>query len=121
MSLLPHKQPVVTNVATGRWLKGNRRKQTGMTAPANTVAPSITGTPQVGVASTCATGTWTGTPTPSLGYQWTVAGVVVAGATSSTYTPVAADSGKALICVVTRSNHVGVVSAATPAKTVTPA
>jgi hypothetical protein len=65
----------------------------------NTVAtnmPSITGTLQVGQVLTSTNGTWAGT-TPTFTRQWlrcSATGdqcVAIAGATSATYTPVAAD------------------------------
>jgi hypothetical protein len=72
--------------------------------PANTVAPSISGTPKVGSTVTGVRGTWTGVPTPTLSYQWfrcrsagstssaTPTGcTLISAATSSTYRLVAAD------------------------------
>jgi hypothetical protein len=59
--------------------------------------PSITGTAQVGQVLTSTNGTWAGTPTPTFSRQWlrcTATGgqcIAIAGATSTTYTPVTAD------------------------------
>jgi len=47
------------------------------TAPANTVAVTITGTAVVGDILTAVPGTWTGVPTPNLTYQWLSAGVPI--------------------------------------------
>jgi len=47
-------------------------EEPGGEAPANTVAPAITGTPQVGETLTRTAGTWTGTPTPTVAAQWQV-------------------------------------------------
>lgn len=68
-------------------------------APANTVAPGITGTAQVGQVLTRSTGTWSGTPTYT--QQWSADGVAIDGATASTYTPVVGDVGKVVTVAVT--------------------
>jgi hypothetical protein len=90
-------------------------------SPANSALPTISGSPVVTKALTASTGTWSGTPAPTFAYQWrscNSAGtscVAIAGATSSTYTPVSADAGSRLTVVVTATNGVGSVSAsATP-------
>lgn len=68
-------------------------------APINTVAPTISGTNQVGSTLSSSTGTWSGSPS-SYAYQWQRAGANIAGATSSTYLVVGADAGNALTCNV---------------------
>ena len=69
---------------------------------ANLTPPSITGTAKVGQVLTATAGTWNpGAVTAA--YQWVVAGTDVAGATTSTYTPVAGDVGKAVTVRVTAS------------------
>ncbi|SDE18901.1 M1 family aminopeptidase [Nocardioides lianchengensis] len=61
--------------------------------------PTLSGTPTVDAAVSAVAGTWTsGT---ALTYQWSVAGTPVSGATAASYTPVAADLGKALTVAVT--------------------
>jgi hypothetical protein len=80
------------------------------TLPANTVAPAITGTAQVGVTLTADEGTWTGIPTPTLTLQWFADGVAIAGATASTYDPVAGDIGAVITVRVTATNVRGTVS-----------
>jgi hypothetical protein len=62
--------------------------------------PTITGAPRVGTTVSATPGTWTPAGT-SPAYQWLVAGAPVAGATAASYTPVAADAGKALQVRVT--------------------
>jgi hypothetical protein len=69
-----------------------------LTAP----APTITGVVRVGSTLTVSAGTWGPSPV-TLKYQWKAAGVAIAGATASTYTPVAANLGKALTVTVTGS------------------
>lgn len=65
-------------------------------APANTGAPSITGTPEVGQALTGSNGAWSGGPS-SYNYKWqrsangTSGWADIAGATSASYTLQAAD------------------------------
>jgi len=62
--------------------------------------PKITGTAAVGKVLTAVPGTWSPSST-KLSYQWLRAGVAISGATSSTYTLVAADAGKAISVKVT--------------------
>ena len=67
----------------------------------NVTPPAITGTPAVGQALTASTGTWNLKGT-TFHYQW-LAGTTAVGADSATYTPTAADVGKAISVVVTAS------------------
>lgn len=80
-------------------------------APANTVAPAVTGTTALGDTLTTTDGTWTGTPTPTFTYQWQRNGSNIGGATASTRVIAAADQGTTLRCVVTGTNTAGAVSA----------
>ncbi|MCI0362886.1 MAG: hypothetical protein L0219_03340, partial [Phycisphaerales bacterium] len=84
--------------------------------PVNTVVPTITGIAQVGQTLTATTGTWTNSPT-SFAYQWNRAGTPIAGATTSTYVPVAADVGNALTVSVVATNSSGPSASATSAAT----
>lgn len=79
-----------------------------LAAPAWSVAPSISGTKEAGQTLTCAPGTITGHPTPSVAYQWKRAGVAIAGATASTWV---ATAGSVVTCTVTATNSQGVASA----------
>lgn len=85
------------------------------TDPANTVAPSITGTARVGFTLTAANGTWTGKPAPALTRQWKAAGVAIVGATGATYVPVVADIGKTITVTVTGNSSAGQASATSAA------
>ncbi|WP_405600190.1 hypothetical protein OG741_21295 [Streptomyces sp. NBC_01410] len=67
---------------------------------ANTAAPAIQGTAQVGATLTANPGSWTPTPA-SYGYQWKADGEAVSGATASTYTVPASLLGKKLTVSVT--------------------
>lgn len=80
-------------------------------APANTVAPSITGTTVQGSTLTAADGTWTGTPAPTLTRQWKRNGVNISGATATTYVLTASDVGATITVTVTATNTIGSVSA----------
>ncbi|NQX28343.1 S8 family peptidase [Microbacteriaceae bacterium VKM Ac-2854] len=64
--------------------------------------PTISGTPRVGTVLTANPGAWSPQPV-TLGYQWKRGGTAIAGATASTYTPVAADQGAAVTVTVTGS------------------
>lgn len=80
-------------------------------APVNTVAPVISGSTTVGSTLTCSTGTWTGNPPPSFGYQWKRAGADIGGAVANTYVTQAADVGELITCTVTGTNVAGSASA----------
>lgn len=90
-------------------------------APANTALPEITGTVKVAEELTTSAGTWTGTPTPTISYQWQKSddGVDgwddITGATSATYLVDAGDETKFLRCVVTGTNTEGTKTVETAA------
>jgi hypothetical protein len=78
--------------------------------PANTVAPSLSGTATVGQTLTIANGTWTNSPT-SYQYAWQRCSptcAAISGAYGSTYTLASADAGatiKALVWALNASGH----------------
>jgi hypothetical protein len=83
----------------------------------NTSLPTISASPVEGQSLAAASGTWIGTPAPTLTYQWRRCDsggancVAIAGATSSTYTLTSADVGSTIDVVVTGTNSGGSVSA----------
>ena len=87
--------------------------QSANVAPANTAAPSVSGTAKVGQTLTTTDGTWTGTPTPTYTYKWKVADTSggsysdISGATSSTFTITSAQAGKYIKAEVTATNVAG--------------
>ncbi len=86
------------------------------TAPANSVAPTITGTPTVGETLTANNGTWTGREAPAtFAYQWKADGENIAGATAKTYTLTEAEEGETITVTVTASNWKGSTSATSTA------
>jgi hypothetical protein len=56
-------------------------------------------------------GTWQGVAPISFGYQWKRDGVNIAGATSNTYTLVAADYGAVISCDIPANNSLGTTTA----------
>ncbi len=88
-----------------------------VTAPSNSIAPSRSGTAEVGNELTCSTGTWGNWPT-SYSFQWTRGGLMIWGATNNAYTVSAYDRGGELACYVTATNFAGSTSAATEPFTV---
>ena len=82
----------------------------GTAAPANAVAPVISGTAQSGQVLSATQGTWTGDWPLTFTYQWSRDGVDLGGATSSTYTVVSGDVGHLLTCRVTATNSLGSAS-----------
>jgi len=84
--------------------------------PANTTAPSITGTPKVGETLTAQNGTWSNSPT-AFQYQWQrcdtsgAACTNVPGATQKTYLLTSGDAGRTMRVRVTGINAEGAVNA----------
>ena len=77
-------------------------------APAWTADPTPSATdPVVGDTAVITGGTTSGSPLPTLSYQWKRDGSDIAGATSRQYDVVVADGGTALTCVVTATNSEG--------------
>jgi hypothetical protein len=71
-----------------------------LSKPVNTVLPSLTGTPAVGKALSCSTGSWTNNPT-SFTYTWLRNGSLIPGQAASTYIVQSADLGHSISCEVT--------------------
>jgi hypothetical protein len=90
--------------------------------PVNAGAPTITGTARRNEVLTEHHGTWTNAPA-SYGYQWQrcsalgTACLPIAGATSSTYTLVAADIGATIVLAETATNAGGTSAATSSAAT----
>lgn len=80
--------------------------------PVNTSGPSISGNASVGSVLTASAGTWS--DSPSFTYQWTRNGTNIGGATSSTYTLVAADAFTSIGVTVTATNTAGAPTASSP-------
>ncbi len=80
----------------------------------NTVAPSITGTAEVGSTLTASTGTWTG-DSLTFTYQWYRGDEPINGATSSTYVLSANDLNSVVTCKVDGGNVAGGDTIATAA------
>lgn len=93
---------------------------TGVSPPANTTAPSISGSPAVARALSCAPGAWSSGAPISYAYQWLRDGTAIGGATSPSYTVAPADTGHALACEVTATNLAGSTSVTSSAASVAP-
>ena len=72
----------------------------------------------LGTAETCAPGAWS--QGPAFSYQWLRNGAPISGATAATYTPKAADQGKAIQCELTAQGAGATVLAVTGAPIVPP-
>lgn len=70
--------------------------------PVNSVAPSITGTATEGETLTLTNGTWTNTP--SYARIWKRDGVVIAGATATTYVLTEDDVGAVITASIVATN-----------------
>jgi hypothetical protein len=78
----------------------------GNLVPANTAAPSITGTALSGHDLSCSTGSWSGKPS-AFARRWLRDGAAIGGATGSEYEVTAADVGHGIACEVSASNDTG--------------
>lgn len=86
----------------------------------NTAKPAISGTARVGEKLTASNGSWKPAAT-SHRYEWRADGTVIAGATSSTFTPTAAQSGRAVTVRVTAGRSgLPAVTATSASRTVAP-
>lgn len=83
------------------------RSTSALTAPVargtftSSAAPTISGTAQVGLQLSATTGAWS--PAGTYGYQWSANKVAIPGATTSTFSPTAAQLGKVIRVRVTSS------------------
>ena len=77
------------------------------TLPANTKPPAVLGTPAVNETLLCASGLWTGNPTPVLTDRWLRDGVPILGAIGDSYKVQSADEGHSLACEVTARSSAG--------------
>jgi hypothetical protein len=90
-------------------------------APANTSAPTISGTPRDGRRLSADRGSWSGTPPIAYAYQWRrcdpsgAACQDIVGATGSTYDPTPAEVGATVRVLVTASNTGGSATATSAA------
>ena len=88
-------------------------------APKNTVPPAISGTQQQGGTLTVNGGSWSGTPSPRLSFQWqTCIGTGggcnnIAGATNSSYVLTGSDVAHTVRAIVTATNSKGSTAATT--------
>lgn len=89
----------------------------GSERPVNQTPPAITGTPAVGQPLTCSPGTWTPAGL-TFAYAWRREGTALPGATTATYTPVAADNGARLTCAVSATTASGTTTSTSAPVTV---
>ena len=73
---------------------------------ANTVAPVVSGTTEVGETLSCTSGTWTGAATITYAYQWRRDGVAIDGETAATYELAEGDLDAMISCLVTATNWI---------------
>ena len=91
------------------------------TLPLNLSAPSVSGIAQQGQTLSTSGGAWSGTPAPTLSYQWErcnssgASCAPIDGAGANEYVPVPADVGSTLVAEVTATNAAGSVTAASAA------
>ena len=83
--------------------------------PLNVGAPSLSGSAAVRQTLSATSGSWAGAPSLSYTYQWQDCDsggcAKIAGATASSYVPVAADFGSTLVVVVSATNAFGTAAA----------
>jgi beta-glucanase (GH16 family) len=80
-------------------------------APLSTRAPVVSGTPKVGHALTCSSGSWTSDPSPTLRYQWLTDGSLLRRASTHTHVVRRNDRSHVVTCRVTANNAAGASNA----------
>ena len=75
--------------------------------PANSSAVVILGNTIVGSTLTTTGGTWSGSPTPTITYQWYRGIILITGQVATTYVTQVIDAGQAITCKVTATNVSG--------------
>ena len=80
--------------------------------PINVTAPTVAGTAQQGQVLQRTNGLWVGSPTPVVTGNWRRNGINISGATSASYTLVAADIGKTISWEDSASNILATTKAA---------
>jgi len=87
-----------------------------LSAPVNTVKPTVTGTTRVGSTVAASTGSWSSSASHT--YRWTRNGRTIPRATARTYRLTAADAGTRIAVVVTAANTAGATSVTSAVRTV---
>lgn len=88
--------------------------RTNTPLPVNTSTPATLGSAKCGQELAVTNGNWNNMGSgiaSGYSYQWRAATVAIAGATRSTYTPLAANIGVAIDCIVTARNMAGATAA----------
>ena len=88
-------------------------------APTNSAVPTVTGTAAVGQTLSATTGTWSGSPTPKLTYQWlsctnnssTDSCTAITGATRNTFKLLTAQAATYIRVRVTATNSITATNA----------
>jgi surface antigen len=95
--LAKHLRAKVTATKSGAHSGTAKTDATPSVAPGvftSTAAPTVSGTPQVGVQLSATTGAWT--PSGTFRFRWYADGVAITGATAATFTPTATQLGAKL-------------------------
>lgn len=111
-TLLTRERITVTATNSGGSATGDFFLTVRPSLPVVQTAPALSGTGRIGAPVGVSPGVWSGAP--GFTYQWLRGGVAIAGATGTSYTPVAADDRKELTVRVTATNPGGSAVAVTP-------
>jgi hypothetical protein len=118
LSLTTVKCRVTATNAYGSTTAYSNEVEVPLSAPVNTVSPTLSGLAEIGETLTCGTGTWAHTPT-SYAYAWFVDGVEDGGlGTANTLVVPEELGGTAVTCQVTATNATGSAAAMSNAKNI---